>query len=263
MPAVLVLQKRHPLALQGSRQDHSRPARFPRPLQGLPDLPDLVPVHLEDIPSESLEFPLIRPEVMAVHGGLRLRQPVDVRHSRQVVQPQVDRRVGRLPDRSLRHLTVPHHHVGPPAGPGQLLGRGHAHAHRQPLSQRTGGSLDPLHPRGGVPFQHTRDLAQVHQAAHRNDPGLGIGRPQNRRSMPLGQDELVVPPVVRVFDVVLHLVKEQAGGDLRHRHTGRGMARSGPAGHLERVDPQLFRDQSQIFILAHGNKLLPSKASIT
>ena len=108
VPAVLVLDLRVALPLDGSRDDRGRTAG-----RGLclavrsVDRLDVVPVDLDRVPAERLEAPRVRREIPAVHRLAALPQPVHVDDRRQVVE-LVERGVlGRLPHRALGHLAVP------------------------------------------------------------------------------------------------------------------------------------------------------------
>ena len=85
----------------------------------------------------------------------------------------------------------------------------------QPLAEGAGRRLDPGHARRGVTFEVARDLPQVEEALERDDPGLGVNRPQKRGGMSLGQDELVIGRVLRVLRVPAHLAEEETSGQSR------------------------------------------------
>ena len=83
----------------------------------------------------------------------------------------------------------------------------HAAGHAQALAQGPGGHVDEAEPEvgvanekralltnhsspgGGVALQVGVDLAQVHEVASGEQPGLRPRRVQDGRGMPLGQDE--------------------------------------------------------------------------
>ncbi len=230
-----------------------------RGLSRLPDLGqagkqgiDVVPVDDEGVPTERLELSGENARVAPVHGFLGLAETIDVDDGAEVLETEMGAGVGRFPDRSLRALAVPHDDENPPGRFSELHGRGHPHPDRKALSERAGGRLDPFHSGRRMPLENGIDLAQVHELGGSDDPGLGVSRPEDGRGMSLGQDELVVPPVLGIGRIVAHLAEEETGGDLGHGQAGRRMAGPGLGGHLERMDAEPGGDGGEGVATVHG-----------
>lgn len=173
----------------------------------------IVSVDLDGVPAEGLEAAGVGVQVVAVPGRAALAQPVHVHDGRQVVQILVRRVLGRLPHGALGEFAVPAQHPHPVAGAVQPLpGERDADADRQSLSERAARGLHPRHPaRGGVPFETAADPAEGEQLAVLDGADGLVGRVQQRRGVPLGQDEPVVARVGGPLEVVAQMPREENG----------------------------------------------------
>src|SRR5438034_950819 len=110
VPAVLVLDLLHALALDRARDDRGRPADADRLVVRTVDRLDVVSVDLDRVPAEGPRAIRVRVEIPAVHRLAALPEPVDVDDRDQVVE-LVERAVlERLPLRSFGDLAVPAEH---------------------------------------------------------------------------------------------------------------------------------------------------------
>ena len=109
-----------------------------------------------------------------------------------------------------------------------------------PVATSTNGS------RGvGMPFEIRFDRPQLQQLLAREQAGLGPGRVENRRGVPLRQHEAIVVGILRLLRVVAHLAEEQRRHDVGGRQAGRRMAAAGLARGSDRIDAKLGRDVLQ------------------
>ena len=155
VPAVLVLDGRHALALQRAREDRGRPAgqRLGVAVR-LVDLLDVVAVDLDRVPAEGSRALGEHAGVTPDHRLAALPEAVDVDDRREVVECVVRRVLERLPHRSLGELGVSAEHPDAVGQPVEVpAGDGHADADRQALAERAGGDVHPRQHRGGVAFE--------------------------------------------------------------------------------------------------------------
>ena len=197
--AVLVLDRLHALALDRLGHDHGRRARR---LEGLGvrgvDRLHVVAVDLDRMPAEGLRPLRVRVEIPAVHRLAALAEPVHVDDRDQVVELLVPGMLERLPHRALGHLAVAAQHPDPVREPVEPLARERdAHAVRKALAQRPRGHVDPGQHRSRVPLEPAPELPEREQLLVRDRAGGLVHRVQERRRVPLGEDEVVVARVVR------------------------------------------------------------------
>jgi hypothetical protein len=107
VPALLVLDRLHTLALDRLGDDHRRRSLGrDRLCERRIDRLDVVAVDLDRVPAESLGPLRIRVEIPAVHRLSALAEPVDVDDRGQVVELLVGAVLEGLPHRALGHLAV-------------------------------------------------------------------------------------------------------------------------------------------------------------
>ncbi len=227
VPAILVLDLGHALALDRARQDDRRPLRPLGELVGVVDLRRVVPVDDHGAAAERLDAPPVGFHVPAELGRAGLTQPVHVDDRRQVVEAVVRRLVESLPDGALGQLAVAAEHPDPVVKPVEALaGEGYADAVGQALTQRPGGHVDPREHGGRVSLKRgPGPPVGLHELAVADHAGCLEQRVEQRRGVSLGEDEVVVVRPVRPGPVVVQVAGEQ------HRHqVGRGEARGRVAG---------------------------------
>ena len=79
----------------------------------------------------------------------------------------------------------------------------------EPVATSTNGS------RGvGWPSRSESNRAQLQQLVARKEPGLGPGRIEDRRRVPLRQHEAIVVGILRILRIEAHLGEEQRRHDL-------------------------------------------------
>ena len=242
VPSFLVLEERDAATLQGLGEDDQRLVPQADGGEHFEDLIEVVPVNLLRAPAKGLEALLVGVQVMAQRGGLALAEPVHVHHRNQVVQVVEARQRGRFPHRALGAFAVAEQDVGAVVQVVEPRAQRHADADAQALAQRAGRHVHERQARGRMAFEVAAELAELEQVLHREQPGLGPGRVEQRRGVAFGEDEAVVVVVVGVLRVVTHVPEEQ-----RRDQVGRGTARSGmPAARRRRrgngMNPQLVGD---------------------
>ena len=242
VPALLVLDLLDALALDRLRHDHGRDARrLGRFRVRAVDRVDVVAVDLDRVPAEGFRPVRVRVEVPAVHRLAALAEPVDVDDRRQVVELLVGRVLERLPHRSLGHLAVAAEDPGAVRQAVEPLARERdAHAVRQPLPERAGRDVDPRDDRSRVPLEAAAELAEREELLVGDRPGRLVDRVEQRRGVALREDEMVVPGVVRVVEVVAEVLRQQDGHQIGPGHRRGGMAGVGDRGGSHRVDAQLL-----------------------
>ena len=211
VPAAGILNLRYTFTLDGLRQDDGGQLRPLGQRQGVVDLLQVVPVDHHGAAAERLHAPPVGVQVPLQFRGSRLPQPVHVHDRREVVEPVERRLVERLPHRALGHLAVPAQHphavvlcVEP------LAGQRDAHAVGQALPQRPGGHVHPRQHRGGVSLQRRADPAVgLHQLAVVDHAHRLVERVEQRRGVPLGEDEVVVVGPAGPAPVVVQVPAEQ------------------------------------------------------
>ena len=113
VPAVLVLDLGHPLALHRPGEDDRRPVAVAGLREGGVDRGEVVPVDLDRVAAEGGDVGRVGVKVPAELGRTALPQPVDVDDRREVVELVVGGLVEGLPDRALGELAVPAEHPRP------------------------------------------------------------------------------------------------------------------------------------------------------
>src|SRR5438876_7522868 len=117
-------------------------------------------VDANGLPAERADAPGVSIEIVTVHGLAPLAEPVDVKHTDEVVELVVRGDLDGLPLRAFGHLAIAQEDVGTIR---QLIEEfrieRHAQANGKPLAERTGGRFDKPKCGRGMPFKHTAELA--------------------------------------------------------------------------------------------------------
>ena len=242
VPAVLVLDRLHSLALHRLGDDHGRPPRCRDRLRvGRVDRLHVVPVDLDRVPAEGLGPLRVGVEVPAVHRLATLAEPVDVDDRRQVVELLVGAVLEGLPHRALRHLAVAAQHpdaVREPVEP--LPGERDADGEGKALPERPGRDIDPREDRNRMPFELAAELSKGEELLVRDRSCRLVERVEQRRRMALREDQMVVSRVVGVVEVVVVVLRKQHRHQVRRRHRRGRVARIRCRGRPHRVDAQLL-----------------------
>ena len=202
-------------------------------LEGVAKLVEVMAVRLQYVPAKGGELAVQGLGGHDVGGTAVDLQAVHVLHGAQVVQLELGRRHGGLPDLALVQLAVAQQGVDPVVGLVHLPGQGHAHRRRDTLAQRAGGHVHPgdkahLRMAGEVAVE----LAEVLQVLYGEKAPESQGRVEGWRAVALGQDKTVPLGVIGVLGVYpQYLVVEDGHGV----HGGEGPADVtglGPVDHL-------------------------------
>ena len=246
MPAFPVLDLGEAAALEGPGQDDRRllPAEVSGLGQGPVDRGDVVPVDDEGPGPERGHAAAVGLGVPAVLGGAALAEPVDVDDGDQVGQLVVRGLVEGLPDRALGHLAVAAQDPDPVRQFVQVLaGQRDANAVGQPLAERAGGHVDPGQDRGGMTFQPRAEPPVAgHQLLVGDDPDRLVDRVEQRRGVPLGEDQVVVARVIRVVPVIAKVPADQDGHQVGGGHAGGRMPGPGRCARSDGVHAQLLAE---------------------
>ena len=132
-------------------------------------------------------------------GRAALAEPVDVDDRDQVGQLVVRRLVQGLPDRALGQLAVAAQHPHPVGSSSRYLPASATPTRvGQALAERAGGHVDPGQHRGGMALQPGAEPPVAgHQLVVGDHPDRLVHRVQQRRRVPLGEDQVVVGRVAR------------------------------------------------------------------
>ena len=261
--AQLAEQFENALALVGERHDARGLA-----LNGLEALErpehfaQVVAVDDLGFPAEGGELAVDGVEVQDILGRPGLLEMVAIDDQGQVVEPELGGRGGGFPVLSFAELAVAGQDVGVIALLVDPGGQRVADADRESLAERAGGGLDsgqPLHV--GVPLERAAQLAQSHDLVVREVAGLGERRIEDRRRVPLGEDEAVAVGPVGVLGVVPQDSAEIEGRhDLGGRQRAAGMARARLGRHLQNVCPDRFGPgQECVKVVGHSGFLLDNR----
>jgi hypothetical protein len=241
VPALLVGDLGHPVALLGACHDHRRPVVLRGDAIRAIDRHDIVPIDRERVPSERLRPSDEDVRVPAVHRRSSLSQPIQIDHAGQVGDTVMRCRLHRLPDRSLRGLRVSDQHPHACGALVQSHRECHPEADRRPLSQRAGRGLHPrqLGDRRRVALDRRAEFPerQHHPIIDRAD--RLHGGVEHGRRVSFRQDESIVRRALRVVDVGPQMVGEQHGDEMRGGEGGGRMAGPGLGGGSDAVDPEL------------------------
>ncbi len=242
VPARLVLDRLDALALDRARDDHRRHALHRGGLAvGALDRADVVAVDLDRVPAERLRPVRVRVEVPAVHRLAALAELVHVDDRGQVVEPVEGGVLERLPHRALGHLAVAAEHPDAVRQLVELLaGERDPDRERQALAERPGRDVDPRDLRRRVALQPAAEVAEGEQLLVRDRAGRLVHRVQQGRGVSLGEDEVVVPRVVRVVEVVVQVLRQQDGHQVGRRHRRGRVAGLGHGRRADRVHAQLL-----------------------
>ena len=258
VPAVLVLHLRVALPLHRSRDDRGRPSRRRLGLAvGGVDRLDVVAVDLDRMPAERLEPARVRGEVPAVHRLATLAEPVDVDDRGEVVELVEGRVLRRLPHRPLGHLAVAADHPDAEREAVELLpGDRHPDADRQSLPERSRRDVDPGEDGHRMPLEPGAELP-VGPELLLGERARGAEEAVHEwRGVALGEDEPVVPGVVRRVEVVAQMPCEEDRREVGRRHRGRRVPGAGLRARPNRVDPQLLSQLPPKLALVHEGSLV-------
>ena len=252
MPAVLVLDGLHALALDRPRHDDGRAAgnlcRLP---ERAIDLLDVVAVDFDRVPAESACPFDVHAGVPSDHRLASLSQAVDVDDRGQVVEPVVPRVLEGFPHRAFRRLTVAAEDPHPRGQPVQILRRDpHADADRQALPERAGRHVHPGDERRRMSFEHAPERPVRQQLLVGDRPDGAENRVVERGGVALGEDQPVVRRVLRVVVVVAEMVRDEDGHQVGRRHPRSGMARLRDRRGPDRVDAELLSELAE-FVRVH------------
>ena len=121
----------------------------------------------------------------------------------------------------------------------ELPGECDADTVADPLTQRAAGDVDPRQHRCRVPLQaRAEPTVAFHQFGVGDDADRLERGVQQRRRVPLGQDEMVVVRVVRLVPVT-QVACEQNGHQVGRRHAGGGVPGAGGGAGADCVGAQL------------------------
>ena len=250
--AQLAEQFEDALALVGERHDASGLSldRL-ETLEGPEHFAQVVAVDDLGLPAKGRELAVDRVEVQHILGRPGLLEMVAIDDQREVVEPVLGGRGRGFPVLSFVELAVAGQDVGVIVFLVDPGGQGVADADREPLAERAGRGLDsgqPLHVR--VPFERAAQLAQRHDLVVREVAGLRERRVEDRRGVPLGEDEAVAVGPVGVLGVVPQKATEIEGRhDLDGRQRTAGMTRARLGRHLQdvrRIDLARARSASRL-----------------
>ena len=181
-------------------------------------------------------------EVVLPHGGAALPEAVDVRDGAQVVEAVLRADFGRFPHRPFGRLAVAEQAVGPIVGPDAPRVQRAADGCADALAERTGRHVDKRQPRRRMPFEIGTELAQLEQLGAIECPGFGPGRVENRRGVPLRQDEAIAARVVRVFRIEPESRRRTGPRGCRPPSAAGRMTAAGFGCRAHRVDTQPGRN---------------------
>ena len=239
VPALAVLDLVEAAALAGAGDDHRGLVRLGGPGERAVDLAQVVAVDGHGVAAERLGPLDVRLGVPAQFGRAALAEAVDVDDRGQVPQPVVGGLVQRLPDGALGGLAVPAQDPHPVRQLVEVLARQRdADPVRQPLTERAGGHVDPRQHRRGMALQPGAEPpVPGHQLLVGDDPGRLEHRVQQRRRVPLGEDQVVVGRVVRLLPVVPEVPGHQHRHQVGGRHARGRVAGPGRGAAPDRIDP--------------------------
>ena len=259
VPALLVLDRLHALALDRLGDDHGRrpvvasASRVGRSIAST-SWPS-ISIACQPNASRPLR---VRVEIPAVHRLAALAEPVDVDDRGQVVELLVAGVLEGLPHRALGHLAVAAQHPDPVrelvealagerdadadrAGPGRA-----SRWRRRPTA---GPGSDA--PRAGCRTSERQQLLVGDRA------GRLVHRVEQRRGVALREDQVVVAGVVRVVEVVAEVLREQDRHQVGGGHRGGRMPGLRDGGRADRVDAQLLAELTPEFRAFHAGNVTP------
>ena len=176
-------------------------------------------VDLDRVPAERRGIAGVEVEVPLVASRAGLAQSVDVDDRGQSVE-SVERSLGdRLPHGALGHLRIAAQDPGSIRQPIELLaGERDTDPDRQALAERAGGDVGPRQDGRRVAFQPAAAPAVGHQLLLVDRADGLEDRVVQRRGVALGEDQVIVVRVLRVGDVVMPVLADEHGHELRGGH---------------------------------------------
>ncbi len=211
VPALLILEPSNTLALDRLRHDHGRPPiTLDRLRERGVDGGDVVSVGCDRTAAERACPLEVMVDLPPVHRLSALAEPVDIDDHDEVVESVVGGMLERLPDRALRHLAVS---AQDPDAIGRLFqslaGKRDTDADGKAEAQRTGCDVDPGEQRRRMPLQPAAERAEAKKLLFGDRPRCQVERVQQGRSVPLGEDQVVVQPILGLIEVVAEVLREE------------------------------------------------------
>jgi hypothetical protein len=223
---------------------------------GAVDRLGVVPVDHDRMPTERLRALPVRVGVPAEHRLAALAEPVDIEDRRQVVELVVRSVVERLPDRSLGRLAVAVEHPDVGRHPVEVLGaQRHSDPDRESLSERTGGYVHPGQHRSRVALEAAAVLPVSQQLLVVDRANRPEDRIEEGRGMAFGEDEPVVPQVVRAIEVVAEVFRDQHGHQVGRGHARGGVPGLGGGRRPDGVHPELLAKLAPELDVVHAGNV--------
>ena len=236
----LVLDRLDPGALLGAGEDHGGLLGRQGMVIGFLDRGVIVAVDLVHVPAAGAGAGRERCGVPLVHGRAALAEPVDVDDRDQVPELGLAGVLEGLPHRALRQLRVPAEDPDPKVRrfePG--AGERDADRDRQALAERAGRDVDPGDLRGRVALHARAVLAEAEQLLVVDRAGRFVEGVEQRRSVALGEDEVVVRGVVGSREVVAEVIGEEHRHQVGSGHRGGRVPGAGRVAGADRVHAKL------------------------
>jgi hypothetical protein len=143
-------------------------------------------------------------QLMAVHGGLRLSECVDISEDNEIVEVVVAGKGCSLPDAALSAFSVTHDAVDFVVDFVEVLaGVSHTSSYTKSLTQRASGHINEGYFGNGVAFQKGAFQPQGVQIILSYNSGSVEGRVEGGASVAFGEHDSVVEEVAGVFRVEL------------------------------------------------------------
>jgi hypothetical protein len=185
--------------------------------------------------------------VPAVHGLARLAEAVHVEDGYEVVQLVEGGVLKGFPHRALGHLRVT---AEDPDAVGELVQVLASQRDTDPdgeaLPQRTGRDVHPGEGRRRVALQAAAELAEGQELLVGYGPRCLVYRVEQRRGVPLREDQVVVRRVPRSVEVVAQILAEEHGHELGRRHARGGVPRASAGARADAVHAQLLRERAPL-----------------
>ena len=241
VPIRLVFHERDAFPFGGVGDDDRRPVvDFTCQLHGLRHLPDRMPVYFDDMPAAGFPFAGQRFKRHDFMDGPIQLHIVIVQDGGQTGQLIFCRRHRPLPHNARLALAIPQQdksairlfiqagsqrQAGPDCHTVSKQSAGHVHA----------GRLQPVR----VALVAAIQLTPIIQLGEGKEAAPGQGRIEQRRGMPLAQDEAVAQLPIRPGRVDIQPVEIQHGHDFRRRERPARMPRPAPMDQPQAIHAQL------------------------
>ena len=230
------------MALDGAGEDHRRPAvSLGRLRERVVQRREIVPVDLEHARAKRARAACVGAQIPAQFRRPALTEPVDVDDRDEIRQLIVARLVQRLPHRAFRHLAVAAQHPHSKRHPIEVFpGQRDPHPVGQPLTERSGRDVDPRQHRSRVALQTGPEApVTAHQLLVRHDPDGLVDGVEQRRGVPLGEDQVIVPSRLGLVPVIAQVASDEDRQEIGRRHARRRMTRASAGAGTDRIHAQL------------------------